>query len=168
MKPDLTISIPKPCPANWDEMIPNELGKFCGLCSLTVVDFTKMSEAEIKEYFVCHYGQKTCGRFNSSQLTTDINSDKNFWEKRMEIVERKYRQTFFRTFLLLFLASVSIVMGCRRATPAIKPHLIGDVDVETMGEPQFEQVDTLKKPDHLIGDTVLFIEKDIKINPIQK
>lgn len=168
MKPDLKISIPKPCSANWDKMTPNELGKFCGLCSLTVVDFTKMSDAEIKEYFVCHYGQKTCGRFNSAQLTTGTISDKNFWEQKIEIVERKYSQTFFRTSLLLFLAFISILIGCRRATPAIKPHMIGDVDVETMGEPKFEQVDTLKQPEYIIGDTVLFIEKDSKINPIQK
>jgi hypothetical protein len=33
-------------------MSPKEKGRFCGSCSKTVVDFTKKSPSEIKEYLI--------------------------------------------------------------------------------------------------------------------
>lgn len=62
------IQIKNPCDANWQEMTPAESGKFCGDCEKVVVDFSKMSDTEIKNYFVAYKDQKTCGRFLDSQL----------------------------------------------------------------------------------------------------
>ncbi len=147
MKNDFSLSINKPCSANWDEMSPVEQGKFCGTCSLTVVDFTKMSTEEIKEYFLCHNKQKTCGRFKNSQLN----------------INTRLRQSYVKAAVLSILALLAFLTGCRK--PAIKTpgHLMGDVDVETMGEPKFEieQVDSLKIiPDPIvIGDTTYSFPK---------
>jgi hypothetical protein len=52
MSSNLKIIIPKPCHENWSAMSPKEKGRFCGSCSKTVVDFTKKSPSEIKEYLI--------------------------------------------------------------------------------------------------------------------
>lgn len=88
MKSDFTFSISKPCSANWKGMTPNEQGKFCNHCSLAVVDFTKMGETEIKEYFRCHYGQKTCGRFETNQLSNQPIAKQSRWNSLINTVER--------------------------------------------------------------------------------
>ena len=166
MNPDLKLSIPKPCSANWDIMTPNEKGKFCGLCNLTVVDFTRMTEKEIKEYFTQHYGQKTCGRFNTAQLDTSCaGPGENFWEKKIEIIERKYERTFFRNAIIVLLVFISILTGCRKSSAPLKHHVMGDVAPdETMGEPKFEEVDTLKTTNPIIKDSLAIDQEQNKIN----
>lgn len=62
------ITIPEPCHENWDEMIPNENGRFCMSCSKTVVDFSSMFPEEIQHYFAENQNKKICGRFKKSQL----------------------------------------------------------------------------------------------------
>ncbi|WP_018341625.1 hypothetical protein [Cytophaga aurantiaca] len=62
------IQIKNPCDANWQEMTPAQSGKYCGACEKVVVDFSKMNDAEIKNYFATYKEQKTCGRFLDSQL----------------------------------------------------------------------------------------------------
>ncbi|GAA4835523.1 hypothetical protein GCM10023331_20980 [Algivirga pacifica] len=50
-------------------MTPITGGKHCGHCAKTVVDFTQMSDQEIKVYFKSHKG-RVCGHFHSNQLRT--------------------------------------------------------------------------------------------------
>lgn len=69
----LLISIPKPCLEDWNEMSPREQGAFCNVCSKTVIDFTSLSDDEVKNYFLATQGQKTCGRFKNTQLTKSDN-----------------------------------------------------------------------------------------------
>jgi hypothetical protein len=64
------ITIPEPCHENWDEMTPNENGRFCMSCSKTVVDFTSMLPEEIQHFFIQNKNEKICGRFRKSQLDT--------------------------------------------------------------------------------------------------
>jgi len=33
------ISIPKPCFEGWENMLPNEGGRYCKACAKTIVDF---------------------------------------------------------------------------------------------------------------------------------
>lgn len=66
------IQIKDPCDANWQEMTPAESGKYCGACEKVVVDFSKMSDAQIKNYFTEYASQKTCGRFLDSQLNRPL------------------------------------------------------------------------------------------------
>lgn len=76
MKHQLNISIPNPCSANWDAMQTNSIGKHCSSCNKTVVDFTTMNESEIKDYFVNHTNDKTCGRWKNYQIYTPSKTEK--------------------------------------------------------------------------------------------
>lgn len=62
------IQIKNPCDANWQEMTHADSGKYCGACEKVVVDFSKMNDLQIKQYFTDYATQKTCGRFLDSQL----------------------------------------------------------------------------------------------------
>ncbi len=66
----MKIMIPQPCSKTWENMTPNEQGRFCDSCQKTVVDFTLFSTTDIQNYFSKHYGQKVCGRFKNEQLAT--------------------------------------------------------------------------------------------------
>ena len=70
MSKKVNISIPKPCHENWEAMTPEEQGRFCSVCSKTVIDFTKASDKEIIEHL--NKDNNACGRFVSSQLNRDL------------------------------------------------------------------------------------------------
>jgi hypothetical protein len=60
------ISMGNPCSVGWQNMVPNESGRFCSQCSKTVVDFTVMTDEQVVEYLLTHRG--VCGHFNKTQL----------------------------------------------------------------------------------------------------
>ncbi|HSY62457.1 MAG TPA: hypothetical protein VK796_11295 [Cytophaga sp.] len=175
------IQIKNPCDASWKEMTPAESGKYCSACEKVVVDFSKMNDAEIKNYFITYKDQKTCGRFLDSQL------------QRPLIVSTS---TTFNTFLnrlnqipvtrtvMLFLTSISVwISSCvnnkttgeldladtteKYNTPlmedtmaVIKPHdsllIKPNRDTFEMGEVAPRQSIKIVSPhDFLIGDVVL-------------
>lgn len=69
MSQNFSLTIKKPCSAKFDEFQTTAIGGFCNLCQKEVIDFTKMSDSEILQYF--KNGQKnTCGRFRETQLKT--------------------------------------------------------------------------------------------------
>ena len=70
-KKQLTLSIPTPCTEDWNNMTPDKNGKFCASCQKTVVDFSRMTDAEIFNYFDT-FKWATCGRFTEKQLNTPI------------------------------------------------------------------------------------------------
>ncbi|ANE52911.1 T9SS type A sorting domain-containing protein [Flavisolibacter tropicus] len=65
------LTIPKPCHENWDQMTPEDKGRFCGSCQKTVVDFTNMSDRELAAFFKKSVGS-VCGRFHQDQLNREI------------------------------------------------------------------------------------------------
>lgn len=70
MKKSITITIPEPCHENWDQMTSTEKGKFCGVCTKEVVDFSKSSDEELIKKL--GKGENVCGRFNTSQLNRKL------------------------------------------------------------------------------------------------
>lgn len=69
MSQNFSLTIKKPCSEKFDEFQATAIGGFCNLCQKEVIDFTKMSDSEILQYF--KNGQKnTCGRFREAQLKT--------------------------------------------------------------------------------------------------
>ncbi len=46
-------------------------GRFCRSCTRVVIDFTKMSDRELLNYFKTHSG-KICGSFRQSQLDREL------------------------------------------------------------------------------------------------
>jgi hypothetical protein len=67
IKKAVSISIPTQCHENWDNFISQAKGRFCESCSKTVVDFTKMSDDQILNYFK-NQDSTACGRFRPEQL----------------------------------------------------------------------------------------------------
>jgi len=147
----LLISIPKPCHENWNEMSPQDKGRFCQVCSKTVVDFTLLNDDEVKNYFLQQVGQKTCGRFRSDQLTNTDNllprllqTSIPFWKKFLAIV------------LILF---GSLLSACNQSTIS-KPKLEIDGERErklTMTEVTLGgiEVDSSFIPDQLGTPSVI-------------
>lgn len=69
MKKSLQLAIPKPCHENWNAFTPTRKGGFCQSCSKEVIDFTRYTDEQVKEYFRS-LPQNTCGRFRPNQLKT--------------------------------------------------------------------------------------------------
>ncbi|HZY78189.1 MAG TPA: carboxypeptidase-like regulatory domain-containing protein [Cyclobacteriaceae bacterium] len=69
MKSSFSLSVPEPCSRKWENFVPKGNGGFCSSCSKVVVDFTKMSDAELIRYF-SKRPSNTCGRFRPDQLNS--------------------------------------------------------------------------------------------------
>ncbi|WP_338869649.1 hypothetical protein WBJ53_20680 [Spirosoma sp. SC4-14] len=63
----LTVQIPKPCHENWDQMPPNERGRFCASCQKTVVDYSNLSDQELVR-LLNKVPEASCGRLRQEQL----------------------------------------------------------------------------------------------------
>lgn len=94
------IKIKEPCHENWNAMTQKERGRFCGVCAKNVVDFTAMSDQEVKSYFA-NYKGSLCGRFNKSQLQKKNVSFSNL---------PSYTKQFIRAFAMVFLMFTSCNM----------------------------------------------------------
>jgi hypothetical protein len=53
-------TIPKPCRESWETMTPTADGRHCARCQIAVIDFTRLSEAEILAYLAERRGQRVC------------------------------------------------------------------------------------------------------------
>jgi CarboxypepD_reg-like domain len=90
----LMLSIPNPCSENWNNMTPQEKGRFCDACQKCVVDFTAMPDAAVLDYFNKNNG-KVCGRFEKRQL-----------DRVLIINNIRYQKRFNIAASLLFLSSL--------------------------------------------------------------
>lgn len=57
---NLTVSIPKPCPVSQQALSPTAAGWHCGHCQTEIIDFTRLSEAEVLAYLAERRGQRVC------------------------------------------------------------------------------------------------------------
>lgn len=98
------LNIPQPCHENWNEMTPEKKGRFCGSCQKIVVDFTQMSDEQVKNYLLSNVN--TCGRFYASQIGRPLeNKSLNLdpiWYQQLPFA----RQVFY-AFAVYFLLGVS-------------------------------------------------------------
>lgn len=69
----IQITIPQPCSEDWNEMTPQEQGRFCDSCQRCVVDLTGFTDEELYRFLNERKGQKICGRLKSTQLNRRIN-----------------------------------------------------------------------------------------------
>lgn len=110
------ITIPNPCDADWNKMLPNETGRHCELCNKTVVDFTKMSDNEIKNYFLKNISKKTCGHFYKGQLKNDKTKTQqrliNLYAKAYHDIKTKS----VRLIVLFLLSGLLTLTGCNTPT----------------------------------------------------
>jgi hypothetical protein len=139
----IQLSIPKPCHENWNEMTPQDQGRFCGACQKTVVDFSTMSDRQLAEFFKKPVSS-VCGRFHADQLEREIVIPK----KRIPWV--KY---FFTIALPAFLLSCKFAgrQAAQGKVISTEQHITGDtVAFEPaniiQGEPTLPPTDTLIVP----------------------
>lgn len=79
-KVELKVRIPTPCHEDWNVMTPTQKGKFCGVCTKEVIDFTSESDEVIVNHL--QKNNNACGRFNASQLDRKLivnRKKRNHW-----------------------------------------------------------------------------------------
>ena len=118
----MKISIPKPCNENWNEMIPEQQGAFCKVCSKVVVDFSNMTDEEVIRYFEKKKEEKTCGRFRLSQLSP--------YELKINLrsvaAQKSFRKIFTASLFIIF----SSLFVCKSDTG--EPMMFNVVAVDTI------------------------------------
>ena len=67
-----TITVPQPCHENWAQMAPAAQGRHCAACDKVVVDFTRMTDAEVVRWLQRPQPGRTCGRFATKQLNRPL------------------------------------------------------------------------------------------------
>lgn len=72
MQSSFHLRIQEPCHENWENMTPDEQGRFCAACQKQVVDFTAMSDRELAGFFKKSSADDVCGRFQQEQLERPI------------------------------------------------------------------------------------------------
>lgn len=108
MKPNLKITIPKPCSENWNKMTIKEKGRFCSSCSKTVIDFTKKNTTEIKRYLVENKNEQICGHFYKKQLDTIVIEISNITFLQKLSFQKKF-------ILALFFVMGTTLFSCQYA-----------------------------------------------------
>lgn len=148
----MRLSIPQPCHEDWQKMSPEAQGRFCSLCSKTVVDFTAMTDSEVMAYFENHYGQKTCGRFKSNQL--DI--------IKIKIPQQVFRQRlpYLQKFLLALLVSFSALFTSCERPHAVKTVMQIEMADELTGIVRMEEAVTDSPPPQQSKPTEIIIPDD--------
>lgn len=147
----MNVRIPVPCHEDWSKMTPKEKGRFCASCSKKVVDFTKMSKQEIKNYFIQKTEEKTCGRFYMHQLHADTAKTINHYSK---INLRRFAVVLYMVFgfgLFSFSQTDLYVLG-EVMPPDIDYHNTNTVDTLTI------DTNHIKNKPHdfkLMGDTIV-------------
>jgi len=71
MSRPITISIPKPCHENWQEMTATERGAFCKSCQKEVIDFSRKTDDETYRIFEAA-DYNLCGKFRIDQLNKPL------------------------------------------------------------------------------------------------
>ncbi len=145
MSKHIQLYIADPCHENWDNMTSIEKGKFCDSCQKQVIDFTKMSDRELAQFFKkpilsLSKDGSTCGRFMKDQL------DRSIEIPRKRIPWVKY---FFQFLLPAFLISMkATAQGKVKVTTTPYAVSLDNCDVKrTMGKPD------LMFDKKLLGDT---------------
>lgn len=132
MQPSIRLNINNPCSESWNQMTPNDQGRFCASCQKTVVDFSTMDDRELVEFFTQYQGS-VCGRLTKDQLDRPL----------LTTPERKTRSWHYWHYLiagLLFSSEASA-----QSNPAI---------IQTTQNPS-------NKPETntLTGDTIMYNRK---------
>lgn len=67
MRSTVQLRISAPCSQEWNELRPEERGRYCASCRKMVVDFTGMNDQEVLQY-MSRATTSVCGRLSANQL----------------------------------------------------------------------------------------------------
>ena len=91
------LTVSKACLQEWSSMQPKPNGRYCTACETTVIDFSKMSNEEVANFFLLNNREPVCGRFKAAQL------------ERIEIVVPTY---FFKKHIPLWKKYLLLLLVC--------------------------------------------------------
>jgi hypothetical protein len=105
------IYIPNPCSENWNEMNPEEKGRFCSVCSKCVIDFTEKNASEIQQIITEKSDESVCGRFYNHQLNDDDSKTSRLKERFFRYIPASFQNS--RISLALF-SLILFLTGCAK------------------------------------------------------
>jgi hypothetical protein len=106
------IVIPKPCKENWNDMKKVKRGAYCNICSTVVIDFTQMTEYEIKNYLLSHKQENICGRLKATQIKKDYTPRQKYLIDRYNYFESTAIPATLKFSLLFLITCVLTLTGC--------------------------------------------------------
>lgn len=127
------LTIPKPCHENWDEMTPQDNGRFCMNCSKTIIDFSSLLPEEIQHFFIQNQNEIICGRFKNSQLETITIQIPS----RVLHTQTNYHKMFL---LALFVAMGTTLFSCQDKDG--NKHKIDKIEIVDNAEQNQEESET--------------------------
>ncbi|RSK37501.1 carboxypeptidase-like regulatory domain-containing protein [Hymenobacter metallilatus] len=77
----MAFSVPTPCSQPWADMTPTADGRFCGSCQHEVVDFSRLSEAEIMAWLAQPRTGSICGFFRAGQFAPVAAAPRPRWQR---------------------------------------------------------------------------------------
>lgn len=146
------IYIPNPCSENWNEMNPEEKGRFCSVCSKCVIDFTEKNTQEIQQIIEEKSDESVCGRFYNHQLNNDDPKALKLKEKFFRYIPASFQNN--RISLALF-SLILFITGCtkekescvaRTEVLVINEDSIQENNNFKMGEPLMQNDSVAKMP----------------------
>ncbi len=141
--PKYSISIPKPCHEDWNQMTPEQKGRFCGVCNKTVVDFTNKTTTEVDQIIDEKKSEKICGRFNSTQIAGPVTVT-------VPAYIRAQRYSVTRAFMIaLFFVFGAGLFSCTSNSG----ELVGKIEVTG----DMEITEEIVKGEVFTGDTLICI-----------
>lgn len=168
----LKISIPTPCHEDWNKMTPDETGRHCSSCAKSVVDFTGMSDEEVKHFFLKNKDEKVCGRFKQTQLhrivielpQNILSIQMPLWKKFLAACLVVFSTTLFSCETKINGKAVTQVQ-----TQDLKPRQINEqVMVGGIGfSITHDSIETIEVCSETVGITAMEIIKDTTINELQ-
>ena len=99
----MRLKIGTPCSENWDEMTPQDKGRFCQKCEKQVYDLTKADDREIIDFFR-NKEEHVCGRLTRFQLNHD------FYEKPV-VPANSFNRYIAASFTLLALTPAAVAQN---------------------------------------------------------
>jgi len=137
------IYIPNPCSENWNEMNPEEKGRFCSVCSKCVIDFTEKNALEIQQIIEEKSNESVCGRFYNHQLNNGDSKATKLKDKFFSYIPASFQNN--RISLGLF-SLILFLSGCAKEKESC---------VATTGVVLSEEDILSKNNDYVIGEALI-------------
>jgi hypothetical protein len=146
------IYIPNPCAENWNEMNPEEKGRFCSVCSKCVIDFTEKNALEIQQIIEEKSDESVCGRFYNHQLNNGDSKATKLKDKFFSYIPASFQNN--RISLGLF-SLILFLTGCAKEKEScvattgvlvINEDSIQENNNFKMGEPLMQNDSVAKMP----------------------
>ena len=139
------IRVPEPCHEDWNKMDPDEKGRFCASCATSVVDFSKMSDDELKYFLIEHKGKKTCGHFKRTQLNKPITITVD-----LQQMPRQMNATY-KFVMVLFIVFGTFLFSCTDQNGK----KVKEIQIENDDEKNYVMgMMVMPPPPELVADTI--------------